>query len=139
MEGFGLTFDHLGLATSEADRTLAFLRDLGYSTPSPVHDPLQKVQLVLCRHPSMPVIEVVFDSDREGPLEAILARQPQAIYHMCFRSKDLSATLLALKRAGHRAVTVVQPKPAPLFGGLPVSFYFVRHFGLIEIIEDAHG
>ena len=117
MQGFGLGFDHFGLATRDAEKTLGFLRSLGYSTPARVHDPLQCVNLVLCEHQAMPAVEVIFATDEAGPLDAILAQQPQAIYHLCFRSRDLAATLAAMRAAGHRVMLVSPPKPALLFGG----------------------
>lgn len=133
---FGLRFDHLGLATREPEKTLSFLRGLGYSTPSAVHDPLQGVNLVLCEHAAMPAVEVIFAAGPSGPLDAILAQQPQAVYHLCFRASALGQSLAAMKAAGHRLLGVSPPKPAVLFGGLEVSFYMVRGFGLIEIIAD---
>jgi hypothetical protein len=136
MEHFGLAFDHFGLATRDADNTLTFLRGLGYATPDVVHDPLQRVNLVLCEHTEMPAVEVIFAAEEDGPLEIILALQPQAIYHFCFRARDLAASLLSIKTAGHRTRLVSPPKPAVLFDSLPVSFYMVSGFGLIEIIED---
>lgn len=136
MQGFGLAFDHFGLATRSAEMTLAFLRGLGYRTPESVHDPLQRVNLVLCDHPTMPAVEVIFAADEAGPLDAVLAQQPQSIYHLCFRSRDMAASLAAIKTAGHRTIVVSPPKPAVLFDYRPVSFHMVRGFGLIEIIED---
>jgi len=135
---FGLVFDHFGLATRDPERTLSVLRGLGYSTPSVVHDPLQGVNLVLCEHPAMPAVEVIFADGTVGPLDAVLAQQPQSIYHLCFRSDDLAATLASLKAQGHRAMVVSPPKPAVLFGGRSVSFHMVRGFGLIEILETTH-
>ena len=137
MQRFGLTFDHFGLATRDAKPTLAFLRGLGYRTPEAVHDLLQHVNLVLCEHPSMPTVEVIFAADESGPLDAILAQQPQSIYHLCYRSRELTTTLEAIKAAGHRTMVVSSPKPAVLFDQRRVSFYMVRGFGLIEIIEEA--
>lgn len=139
MEGFGLSFDHLGLATREPEQTLAFLRGLGYDAPDPVHDPLQCVNLVLCSHPTLPAVEVVFPASESGPLGAILAQQPQSFYHLCFRSRDAGASLAAIKEAGHRTVLLSAAKPAVLFGGRRVSFHLVRGFGIIEIIEDDQG
>lgn len=136
MEHFGLSFDHFGLATRDAEKTLDFLRGLGYRTPDLVHDPLQRVNIVLCEHAAMPAVEVIFVAEEDGPLEAILAQQPQAIYHLCFRSHDVAASLLAIKTAGHRIRLVSPPKPAVLFNSLRVSFYLVSGFGLLEIIED---
>jgi len=137
MEHFGLNFDHFGLATRDADKTLDFLRGLGYRTPDTIHDPLQAVNLVICKHATMPSVEVISAAEADyGPLETILAEQPQAIYHLCFRSRDAAASLAAMKAAGHRIRVISQPKPAVLFNSLPVGFYLVGGFGLIEIIED---
>jgi methylmalonyl-CoA/ethylmalonyl-CoA epimerase len=136
MQAFGLVFDHLGLATRDAEKTLGFLRGLGYQTPGVVHDPIQRVNLVLCQHLSMPAVEVIFAATDAGPLDAVLAQQPQSIYHLCFRSCDLAASIAAIKASGSRVLVVSSPKPAVLFGGSLVSFYMVRGFGLIEIIED---
>lgn len=138
MESFGLVFDHFGLATRDANKTLAFMRGLGYRTPATVHDPLQRVNLVLCGHATMPAVEVIFAAGEAGPVDAILAQQPQSIYHLCFRSRDLAATLDAIRAGGFRVLPVSPPKPAVLFGGRPVSFHMVRGFGLIEVIEDTH-
>ncbi|WP_374690673.1 VOC family protein [Accumulibacter sp.] len=136
LQGFGLEFHHLGLATRDADKTLAFLRGLGYHTPESVHDPLQRVKLALCEHLVMPAVEVIFATNEAGPLDLILAHQPQSIYHLCFRSRDLVASLAAIKAAGHRTMVVSPPTPAVLFHGRPVSFHMMRGFGLVEIIED---
>ena len=136
LSDFGLRFDHLGLATRNATQTLAFVRGLGYKDGAVVHDPLQGVNLVLCQHATMPAVEVIFAAAESGPLDAILAHQPQATYHLCFRTDKLQASLAAIKAARHRVLAVSPPKPAVLFGGLEVSFYMVRGFGLIEIIED---
>jgi methylmalonyl-CoA/ethylmalonyl-CoA epimerase len=135
MQGYGLAFEHFGLATRNAPSTLGFLRGIGYTTPEVVHDPLQRVNLVMCRHASMPAVEVIFSDGGPGPLDAILAQQSQAIYHLCYRSVNLDASLSAMRAAGHRFTVVSPPTKAVLFGGHPVSFYLVRGFGLIEILE----
>lgn len=133
---YGLTFDHFGLATRHAARTLAFLSGLGYSHGETLHDPLQRVKLTMCTHVSMPAVEVIESAGEPGPLDSVLAQQPESIYHLCFRSNNLAASLLAMKGDGHRVMTVSPPKPAILFGNEPVSFYMVRGMGLIEIIAS---
>lgn len=132
---WGLAFDHFGLATRDAPRSLAVLRGLGYACGEPVHDPLQKVHLVYCVHPRMPAVELIYAADEPGPLETILAHQPESVYHLCFRSANVAASLAAMKAAGHRTLTVVPPRPAVLFGLEPVSFHLVKGLGLIEFIE----
>jgi methylmalonyl-CoA/ethylmalonyl-CoA epimerase len=136
MERFGLAFDHLGLATRSPDRAVAFLEGLGYQPGAAIYDPLQKVNLILCANAFMPAVEVIYPADQRGPLDAILAGNSESFYHLCFRSHDLAASLDAMRRAGHRVVQAAAPLPAILFGNKHVSFYLVRGFGLVEVIED---
>ncbi len=136
MRSFGLTFHHFGLATRTPEKAVAFLRGLGYDIGETVHDPLQKVNLIMCPSDSMPPVEVIFPTDEPGPLAAILADRNESLYHVCYRSRDLSASIEALKQAGNRVVQVAARQPATLFAKKYVSFYLVRGFGLIEILED---
>ena len=135
MENVGLAFDHFGLATRNPDRALSFLTGLGYQAGGMIYDPLQKVNLVLCLSADMPTVEVIFPSEECGPLSAILADRSESLYHLCYRSHDLRTSLAAIKQAGHRLIEVAAPQPAVLFDNKPVSFYLVKGFGLIEIIE----
>lgn len=135
MENFGLRFHHYGLATKHPERSLSLLRGLGYEASDVVYDPLQRVNLSMCSHASMPAVEVIYRADDDGPLQAILAHQPESIYHLCFASADAERSVAAIRAAGHRVLPVVPAKPAVLFGGRPVSFHMVRGLGLIEIVE----
>ncbi len=135
MQQFGLGFHHFGLATRDEALSLRFLGAMGYTSGERTYDPLQRVNLVLCHHETMPSVEVISPADEPGPLDAMLQRQPESIYHLCYTTTDLKATLNAMRDAGHRAMPVVPPRPARLFGESLVSFYMVRGIGLIEILE----
>ncbi len=132
-----MAFHHLGLAVREPERASRFLRGLGYQVGDVVHDPLQQVQLIWCERPDMPAVELIFPSDGPGPLDAILSERSEMIYHLCYESEGALASVEAIKQSGQRVVCVSPPKPAILFGGRPVSFYVIRGFGLIEILERA--
>lgn len=139
-DDWGLSFDHFGLATRDAARSMAVLRGLGYVCSASVYDPLQNVHLVYGVHPRMPAVELIYAAEEPGPLESILVHQPESVYHLCFRSADVAASMAAMKAAGHRVLTVVPPRPAVLFGHRPVSFHLVKGLGLVEFIEtDATG
>ena len=135
MQGYGLKFDHLGLATRNPDRAIAFLRGLGYRTGAAVYDPLQRVNLVLCESDDMPSVEVISPAGRSGPLETILSERSEIVYHLCFRSGDAASSLDAMRRAGHRVMPIGAPQPAVLFGNRKVSFHMIKGFGLIEMLE----
>jgi len=135
MEGFELEFDHFGLATRSPERAVAFLHGLGYRDQQPVHDPVQNVNLILCENGTMPAVEVISPADGAGPLDGVLSTCNEMLYHLCYRSRDVSASLAAMRQAGLRVVQVAAPQPAIMFGNKRVSFHMVKGFGLIEIIE----
>lgn len=138
---FGLTFHHLGLAVRRPRDATKFLGGLGYDLTEPVFDPEQNVNLIICAHPgSMPDVEIIYPAVGKSPIDALVAGRPEGIvYHMCYVTADLSATLAALDAAGVRAICKAPPTPAILFGGLKVSFYDIVGVGLCEIIEDTDG
>jgi catechol 2,3-dioxygenase-like lactoylglutathione lyase family enzyme len=136
MSQFGLTFHHLGLAVKRPDAALAFLRGLGYEAPAPVFDPLQGVNLILCTHPSEPAVEIIYPGPQAGPVDALVAKHAKGIvYHCCYVSEDVDASLRELESAGLQPFCVAEPKPAVLFGGARVSFHQIVGMGLVEIIE----
>jgi len=132
---YGLEFHHLGLAVKKPDKARAFLAGLGYQIGPSVYDPLQEVNLLLCTSETSPDVELVYPTDREGPLSSILKYQDQLIYHLCYTSEDTEQSISAIESEGFRTLVAAPKKPAVLFGGLQVSFYLVSGFGLIELLE----
>jgi SAM-dependent methyltransferase len=107
---FGLSFDHFGLATRNSASAVAFLRGLGYQIGATMFDPLQNVNLILCESTQMPAVEVIFPAEQSGPLDTILKDRSEALYHLCYRSADLTASLAAMKKSGHRVLQVAPPE-----------------------------
>lgn len=138
---FGLSFHHLGLAVRRPDDAARFLTGLGYELGKAIFDPEQNVNLIMGRHPGiMPDVEIVYPAAATSPLDGFISRRPDGIvYHVCYVTADLSATVAEMERAGVRAVCVAPPTPAVLFGGRRVSFYNIVGIGLCEIIERGEG
>lgn len=135
MNEYNLTFHHLGLAVTQKEKAIRFIKGLGYEIGEEVYDPLQKVNLIMCQSEVMPHIEIITRSHEPGPLEAILKDRTELIYHVCFSTSDLESSLNSIKAQGHRILCISPPKPAVLFPKSDVSFYLVNGFGLIEIIR----
>jgi methylmalonyl-CoA/ethylmalonyl-CoA epimerase len=136
MNDFGLTFHHLGLAVRTPQAAAAFLGGLGYSLGPSVYDPRQNVLLQMAESPGGPTVEIISPGEGPGPIDRLITRHSDGlIYHVCYVTEDLNATLTTIKAAGLRAICVSEPTPAVLFGGRPVSFYTVQGLGLIEVIE----
>jgi methylmalonyl-CoA/ethylmalonyl-CoA epimerase len=113
MIGFGLSFRHLGLAVPRPDAAVTFLAGLGYAIGARVFDPEQNFNLMLCPHPQMPTVEIIYPGDAPGPIDKYVARQTSGIvYHACFETGDLRASLAAIEAANLRPVCVLPPRPA---------------------------
>lgn len=132
---FGLTFHHLGLAVRNEESARSFLAGMGYACGETVFDPLQNVHVAMCHHPAAPDVELISPGDGPGPLDRILKRDSERIYHLCFESENLGESLAAIEKAGLRALEVVPSKLAVLFDDTPVAFFYVTGFGIIEIID----
>jgi len=137
MNQLGLSFHHLGLAVTHVDRAVNFLAGLGYYIGESVRDDLQNVNLIFCTHKSMPAVEIIWPTETDGPVSGILKFSNELIYHSCYESPDLESTLAAIRKEHNSIACLSPPAPAPLFSGRKVSFYHVRGFGLIEILESA--
>jgi hypothetical protein len=134
--GSHLAFHHLGLAVRRPREAEALLTALGYRMGEAVLDPGQNVHLKMCLHETEPDVEIIWPGDTPGPLDGMMQRHSSGIiYHICYVTDNLAAALAGLEKAGLRVVCVSPQKPAPLFGGRPVSFYNVVGIGLIEILE----
>jgi hypothetical protein len=135
MNSFGLQFHHLGLALRRPDEAISLLGNLDYVIGDKIFDPEQNVNLILCRHRQMPTVEIIYPGSVPGPIDSYVSRHPNGIvYHICFESVDLSASLAAIEAAKLRPVCVSELRPAILFPGRSVSFYNVMGMGLIEIL-----
>ena len=135
MNEYGLMFHHLGLAVTQKDKAVRFVRGLGYELSEEVNDPLQKVNLIMCHSNIFPDIEIIMKSTESGPLDTLFKYRSDLIYHVCFTSQNLDKFLKALDDSGNKVYCFFNPKPAVLFNRKEVSFYIVDGFGLIEIIH----
>jgi methylmalonyl-CoA/ethylmalonyl-CoA epimerase len=135
MKQYGLRFHHLGLAVSEPQRAIRFLGGLGYDTGVVTYDALQQVNLMMCRHHDMPDVEVIFPGETPGPIDKLLAVNGECVYHLCYETDNLQIVLAEMQQDNNRLICISHPKPAVLFANRQVSFYAVRGFGLIEILE----
>ena len=137
MNKYGLSFHHLGLATKRFESATIFLKGLQYHIPKLVYDKEQNVNLALCTHAKQPDIELICEPDnsRHHPLVGILENRDSMLYHTCYFSNNPDESILKMKDDGLRLSIISKPKPAILFSNRLVSFYYVRGFGLLEVID----
>ena len=135
MHGFGLTFHHFGIAVPRPEAAFAFLAGLGYREGKSVFDPGQGVNVAMRHHSEMPDAEVIWPAGVPSPIDSLVKRRRELLYHLCYAAPDAADTLAKLESTGHEILQVIPATPAPLFGGLDVSFHIVRGVGLIELIH----
>jgi hypothetical protein len=132
---FGLEFHHFGLAVRSPEKAFVFLQALGYEEGPSVFDPLQGVNLSMRYHNEMPDVEVIWPGAEPSPIDGILNRKESMIYHLCYIAENPATALAKMVENGLEVLPATEPRPAILFGGDEVSFYFVAGFGLIELIN----
>ncbi|TWI82139.1 FkbM family methyltransferase/HAD superfamily phosphatase (TIGR01681 family)/FkbH-like protein/amino acid adenylation domain-containing protein, partial [Chitinophaga japonensis] len=132
-----LLFDHIGVAVSKPDEALAFYRDSGFAEPEHVYDPVQNVQIYMCRTASGGGIELIAPHDDRSPVNNIISSNGDQPYHFCYRVKQLDLLFDWLRQEGIAFEMVKEPEPAVLFDDKRVVFLNIPQAGLVEFIEDS--
>jgi hypothetical protein len=135
MLGNSIKFHHFGLAVREPEEAFRYLLLLGYTVGREEYDPLQRVNVAMRHHVAMPDVEVIWPQEKPSPIDGILKGRDSMIYHLCYSTPDPQAALAEFERGGLQVLSVVEPRPAVLFDGAPVSFHMVSGIGLIELIH----
>ena len=108
-----LTFHHMALAVKTDREALVMLEALGFTIGQRIHDPVQNVYVRLCTSPSRPPVEIVQPGGGDkGPVDAILSKYREVIYHTCYETPDLQATLAAFDGLGLSYMTLSDWRPA---------------------------
>ena len=133
---FGLDFHHFGLALKNENDSKIFLNGMGYEFGEKIYDKNQNVNLIFCKSKDKPSVEIILPGIGQSPIDQILKRYDESIYHLCFSSMNLALTLELINKSGLRVVTISKPTPAILFDMKEVSFYHISGFGIVEIINN---
>ncbi|MFT5755361.1 MAG: methylmalonyl-CoA/ethylmalonyl-CoA epimerase [Alteromonadaceae bacterium] len=135
MNQLGLRFHHFGLAVKNKKSAINFLTAMGYVIGEEVYDKEQEVNLILCQCNEQPDVEVIYKSDKEGPINSILKNNEALIYHLCYITDNIADSVNKFRLKGLRVISVSEPKPAILFNDQYVAFYYIKGFGLIELLQ----
>ncbi len=129
-------FDHVGIAVERLHPAMHYWIGRGYTCGPVTHDPLQEVYLVLCTHPTLLCVELICPQDENAGLNTLLKRAGEVAYHVCYRLPQFSDMLDGLASRQIAYTIISNPKPAPLFGDLPVMFIEVEGVGIVELLQD---
>lgn len=126
-------FHHIGVATESIARDESVYAQLGYHREGEEFvDSTQGVRGLFIVGPG-PRLELLQPYLGSTTLEPWLGGGSR-LYHQAFEVEDLDASLV-LARTELQAHLLRAPKPAPAFGGRPVSFVMLRNRSVIEIIQ----
>ena len=136
MKKFGLRFHHLGLATDNFNLTLKVLKKLKYKVKSIKTNKHFNVKNAICTSSYMPNIEIVSKTKNKSPIDKIIKKNKQLVYHICYISRNISQTLKLFKKHQIHIIKVSDSYLSP-FEGITSSFFFIRGIGLVEIMDES--
>lgn len=123
---------HVGIAVTSITEALVFYRDvLGLAPGRPEHADGAKIVSLQFG----PVdVELLEPSDPTSPVAKFLAKRGPGIHHICYRVRDLDATLARCRAAGYR---LVDETPRLGAGGRRIAFLHPKTTNgiLLELTE----
>ena len=129
----GLKVHHYGLATDNLERSMATMRALGYEIGSITLDPIQKVRVVFVSRDHEAMIELISDTDENGPTRRFLSAVGSGLYHICYEVDNIEEATKKLRAEGF--LIRHAPVPAVACGGRKIAWMYNRYIGLIELLE----
>lgn len=124
-----LILHHIGIATESITHTIEKMEkwfDIVQKTEI-TYDPLQRASLCMLTLKDGIKIELVQGENVTGFL-----KRNQRLYHTCYQTDNIEATVKRM--VGEGSVQVTVPERAVLFGGRKVCFLMTQ-LGLIELLE----
>ena len=104
------TIDHIGIAISSLDDSLAFFRDAIGLELEPAEDvPSQRVRAHFLPAGEASV-ELVEPTAEDSPIATYIAKRGPGLHHLCLRVEDIAAALAELKARGVRLIDEI-PRP----------------------------
>lgn len=134
MKNFGLKFHHLGLATDNPKLSLKILKNLGYKPIKTRTNKNYNVKNIICASKSHPTVEIVAKMGGKSPIDSIVKKNKNLIYHICYSSNDLKKTIGMIKKKNFSIIKISNSYLSP-FEGVDASFYFLKGIGIIEIMD----
>jgi len=129
-----VTIDHIGIVVGSLDDAQSYyVQQFGYRpVGGRIMDPLQDVELQFLEDDAGVRVELIRPLSGDSPA-ARAVKQGGGLNHICYRVKDLDASVTAL--VANDAKLVREPRPAVAFNGRRVAFLYTRQRELVEFVE----
>lgn len=126
-----LKFHHIGVATKSIEKELKHFELLGYKPISDIFvDDVQKIKGLFISAPGQPCLELLENSDEDGPLNGLL-NQGVKFYHFAYETNDLENLVEGMVNQG--AFVIVPITKATYFE--KICFLMLRNKMIIEIVQ----
>ncbi|HUL73957.1 MAG TPA: methylmalonyl Co-A mutase-associated GTPase MeaB [Vicinamibacterales bacterium] len=129
-----LTIDHVGIASEDAAALAKTLKDLfGLETDAPEDLGPHRLRFVQTGDTALELVESLTP---DSPIARYLAKRGTGLHHVCFRVRDIEATLAALKARG---VRLIDGAPRPGAHGSRIAFIHpsATHGVLVELKQPS--
>lgn len=128
-----MEFHHIGVATSNINKSSDIFKQLGFIADKVIFDEIQNVNICFLRKPGHPDIELVEPVNEKSPVWNILDKVGTSPYHFCYYTNDIVNEIQNLKKS--KFILVVNPVQATAFNNSKICFCYNKDFGLIELVE----
>ncbi|PIU43775.1 MAG: hypothetical protein COS96_02580 [Candidatus Nealsonbacteria bacterium CG07_land_8_20_14_0_80_39_13] len=130
-----IVFEHIGVAVNSISESMHLLNEIFNlkEVPEIYEDALQNIRISFINL-SGAKVELIesLDSSKKSPVDNMINKNI-SYYHLCFSTKCIEDAVSELKEKG--AVEVRSPIPAAAFGNSKIAFLFIKHLGLVELVE----
>ena len=126
------TFNHIGVACYDIEKTASIYVEAGYSRTEEIIDPLQNVKVCVLKKDLMPTVELLSPVDEKSPICKTLQKTGVSPYHVCYNVPNMEQAIKDLRTK--KFMPVSKPKMSNVFNSM-VCFLFHKEIGLIEILE----
>ena len=127
-------FHHIGVVTSDINKTAGYYIDAGYRMGSIIEDTTQSVYISFLEKEGMPTIELITPASDSSPVNKTLERLGVSPYHFCYTVDDIDGAVEELKKKAY--IMLHRPVEAVALGNKRICFMFNMAVGLIELLES---
>ena len=117
------------------DQALQHFIDLGYIKNSEIiYDAYREVNICFLENNGH-LIELVQPSSNNSVVGKFIKKVGISPYHICYITESMDKACVELAEKGY--IMTAKPEVAPALDGKKVAFFYHKHVGLIEIMEES--
>ena len=126
-----LKLHHIGVATKNIEKEIAYFKMLGYKECSEFFiDEIQKIKGIFIEAENQPRLELLENLTEEGPLKSFLSKGNK-FYHFAYETQNINIDYKKFINKG--AIPVVKITKATYFD--KICFLMLKNMMLIELVQ----